>query len=48
MTRKTKRTILWVGGIVVAVALINRYRSRDRMIADQPSGLFGLGILGIL
>lgn len=47
MTQKTKKTLITLGVILGSIVIIRKVR-QNRMIADEKSGLFGLGILGIL
>ncbi len=47
MTQKTKNTLVIVGVVLASIVVINKMRASNKMIADQSSGLFGLGILGI-
>lgn len=48
MTKKTKNTLVIAGVVLAGILVINKVRASNKMIADESSGLFGLGILGIL
>jgi len=47
MTQKTKKTLITLGVILGSIVIIRKVR-QNRMISDEKSGIFGLGILGIL
>jgi len=47
MTTKTKKTLITVGVVFAAILVIKKARE-NRMIADENSGIFGLGLFGIL
>lgn len=48
MTQKTKNTLIVAGVVLAGILVINKIRVSNKMVADESSGLFGLGILGIL
>jgi|688.fasta_scaffold20765_16 hypothetical protein len=48
MTKKTKNTLIIAGVVLASIIVINKVRASNKMVTDESSGLFGLGILGIL